>query len=161
MPGAEEYSAMASAEGAIQEKSYNSTFPLLINLNDRPTYLVSLKDDAGLVKAYAFVDVQDYQKVKVTSSDEGLKAAANNYLKMLGVSNINVDGSDEISGTVEMIENVVIDGNTYYYIKLENDDTIFKAIISTDDGLPFVKAGDNLEFYASDDLVTGIKNRIE
>ena len=29
------------------------------------TYLVSLKDNAGLVKMYAFVDVRDYQKVVV------------------------------------------------------------------------------------------------
>ena len=49
VPGAEEYSAMASAEGAVQQMKYTSTFPLLINLKGNPTYLLSLKDDAGLV----------------------------------------------------------------------------------------------------------------
>ena len=63
--GAEEYSAMASAEGAVQQMKYTSTFPLLINLNNKPTYLMSLKDKAGLVKMYAFVDATDYQKVVV------------------------------------------------------------------------------------------------
>ena len=37
VPGAEEYSAMDSAKGQVQEKNYTSTFPLLINLNGRPT----------------------------------------------------------------------------------------------------------------------------
>jgi hypothetical protein len=50
VPGAEEYSAMASAEGQVQQMKYVSSFPLLINLNNRPTYLLSLKDNAGLVK---------------------------------------------------------------------------------------------------------------
>lgn len=30
---------------------------------DRPTYFMSLKDNAGLVKMYAFVDVEQYQLV--------------------------------------------------------------------------------------------------
>ena len=79
-PGAEEYSAMASAEGAVQQMEYKSTFPLLINLNNKPTYLVSLKDAAGLVKMYGFVDVSDYQKVVVTDSSKGIEQAAKNYL---------------------------------------------------------------------------------
>ena len=79
IPGAEEYSAMASAEGAVQQMKYKSTFPLLINLNNRPTYLISLKDNAGLVKMYAFIDVQNYQKVVVTESNLGIIKAKDNY----------------------------------------------------------------------------------
>ena len=78
IPGAEEYSAMASAEGAVQQMKYKSTFPLLINLNNRPTYLISLKDNAGLVKMYAFIDVQNYQKVVVTESNLGIIKAKPN-----------------------------------------------------------------------------------
>ena len=75
VPGAEEYSAMASAEGQVQQMKYEASFPLLINLNGRPTYLMSLKDAAGLVKMYAFVDVGDYQKVVVSDSSLGIEAA--------------------------------------------------------------------------------------
>jgi hypothetical protein len=157
VPGAEEYSAMASAQGAIQEKSYISTFPLLINLNDKPTYLVSLKDSAGLVKAYAFVDVQDYQKVKVTNSDEGLKAAATAYLKILGVTQDNVQLGEELSGIVESIENVVVDGNTYFYIKLVNDDSIYKVKVTINDILPFMKIDDSVKFFKLDNEITSIK----
>jgi hypothetical protein len=78
--GAEEYSAMDSAEGQVQQMKYKSTFPLLINLNGKPTYLVSLKDNAGLVKMYAFVDVLDYQKVVATDASKGIEKAAEAYL---------------------------------------------------------------------------------
>ena len=79
-PGAEEFSAMASAEGLVQEKGYDASFPLLINLNNKPTYLLSLKDNAGLVKMYAFIDVEDYQKVVVSDASLGIEAAAEKYL---------------------------------------------------------------------------------
>lgn len=63
IPGAEEFSAMSSAEGKVQNLRYTATFPLLLNVADRPTYFMSLKDNAGLVKMYAFVDVEQYQLV--------------------------------------------------------------------------------------------------
>lgn len=66
--GATESSAMSSAEGQVQQMSYNATFPLLLNIADRPTYFLSLKDAAGLVKMYAFVDVQQYQIVGTGST---------------------------------------------------------------------------------------------
>ena len=94
VPGAEEYSAMASAEGAVQQMDYTSTFPLLINLNNKPTYVVSLKDDAGLVKMYGFIDVQDYQKVVVTDASKGIEEAAKNYL---GDETIKTDDKELIT----------------------------------------------------------------
>ena len=47
--GAEEYSAMDSARGRVQNLGYKATFPLLINVSGQPTYFMALKDDAGLV----------------------------------------------------------------------------------------------------------------
>lgn len=146
VPGAEEFSAMDSAQGAVQEKGYTSTFPLLINLNNRPTYLSSLKDDAGLVKAYAFTDVQDYQKVKVTDSNLGLNAAAKNYLVMLGNEITLEDEGIEVTGIIDSIESVVLDGNTYFYLTLEGESLIFKAPISLDDRLPFLSIQSEITF---------------
>ena len=80
---------MDSAKGQVQQMNYTASFPLLINLEGRPTYLISLKDDAGLVKMYAFVDVADYQKVVVTDSSLGIENAANNYLTNVGTTNDN------------------------------------------------------------------------
>ena len=68
--GADEFSAMASAEGEVQEKRYEASFPSLILLDGDPTYIMVLKDKSGLVKAYACVNVEQYNKVAVASTQE-------------------------------------------------------------------------------------------
>ncbi|SJZ38150.1 hypothetical protein [Anaerorhabdus furcosa] len=158
VPGAEEFSAMASAQGAVQEKGYISTFPLLINLNDRPTYLSSLKDSAGLVKAYAFVDVQDYQKVKVTDSSLGLVTAAKDYLQMMGATNTELVVGDKVTGIVTDIQSLVLDGNTYYYLTIQDDSNIYKAMVTLDDHLPFIKVGQTISFSHADNAIIMIES---
>ena len=144
-PGAEEYSAMDSAKGQVQQMKYKASFPILINLADRPTYVISLKDDAGLVKMYAFVDVADYQKVVVTDAASGIQNAAYNYLNNNGII---VKGTDsEI--IVSEIHNVIIDGNTYYYI-IDSEGNRYRANIKINSNvLPFVKVGDHLKIKYS------------
>ena len=56
--GATESSAMSSAEGQVQNLHYTATFPLLLNISGEPTYFIALKDDAGLVKKYAMVNIR-------------------------------------------------------------------------------------------------------
>lgn len=145
IPGAEEFSAMASAEGQVQQMKYTSTFPLLINLNGKATYLVSLKDNAGLVKMYAFVDVQNYQKVVVTDANDGIIKAKDNYLKNVGVKNTDTQIEEKIK--IKTISNAIIDGNTYYYI-VSTDNKKYKASIKVDENLmPFLKVGDEIIVY--------------
>ena len=50
-------------EGQVQNLKYKAAFPLLLNISGEPTYFMALKDDAGLVKKYAMVNVQKYQIV--------------------------------------------------------------------------------------------------
>ncbi len=141
-PGAEEFSAMASAEGVVQDKKYNASFPLLINLNNKPTYLLSLKDNAGLVKMYAFIDVADYQKVVVSESSLGIEAAKEKYL--LENTEINMDNLKTKEITIKNISNAVIDGNTNYYIT-DMDNNKFVAAISVNRYLlPFLKVNDQI-----------------
>lgn len=131
--GAEETAAMASAEGQVQQMNYTSTFPLLINLDNKPTYLMSLKDNAGLVKMYAFVDYTDYQRVVVTDSSEGIVKAAQNYL---GGS---ITTGEELSKTItiDAIRTAVLDGTTYYY--LQSGDDIYRASLKVNQTiLPFL-----------------------
>ncbi len=138
--GAEEYSAMASAEGQVQEKGYNATFPILINVEDRPSYFLSLKDNAGLVKCYAFVSVSDYQIVGVADT---IEAAKSEYLRMLGITDSPVVGdTTDVSGTVTAVATAVKGGNTSYYIEMNGE--IYIASITVSDLLPFVKAGDTI-----------------
>lgn len=141
MAGAEEYSAMASAEGQVQQMKYRSSFPLLINLNSRPTYLMSLKDNAGLVKMYAFVDVVDYQKVVVTESSLGIEKAASNYL------NSNFYESDDFKTKeiiIHDIKSALIDGDTYYYFTTTENERYRVSIKIDQNRLPFIQNGDKL-----------------
>lgn len=145
IPGAEEYSAMASAEGQVQQMHYTSTFPLLINLNGKATYLVSLKDNAGLVKMYAFVDVQNYQRVVVTDANDGIIKAKENYLKNSGIKNNSETIKEKIK--IKTITSVYIDQNTYYYIE-STDNKKYRISIKIDEyKLPFIKPGDELTIY--------------
>lgn len=158
--GAEEYSAMESAQGQIQEKSYSATFPILMNVADRPTYFMSLKDNAGLVKSYAFVSVAEYQIVGV---GESIASAKSEYLALLGVSdtdsgNENTGNITEVSGVIQAIESAVVSNNSVYYIKLQDKDGIYKASISLSDILPFLAAGDNVTLSADENgRITAIK----
>jgi len=155
VPGAEEYSAMASAEGLVQEKQYVASFPLLINLNNRATYFLSLKDAAGLVKMYAFVDVEDYQKVTTSDSSLGIDAAANKYLSDYSFDKTVVKTLEK-KIKIKTIENVVIDGNTYYYIS-DNDNLKYVVSIKTNRLLlPFIGVGASVEITYSENEVNEI-----
>ncbi len=155
-PGAEEYSAMASAEGLVQEKEYEASFPLLINLNNKPTYLLSLKDNAGLVKMYAFIDVADYQKVVVSDASLGIEAAKEKYLS----ENNSVDESNlktkEI--TIKKITNAVIDSNTMYYIT-DTDNNLYYVDIKVNKYLlPFLSINDKINISYSEGEISQIRS---
>ena len=154
VPGAEEYSAMASAEGLVQEKKYTASFPLLINLNNKATYLMSLKDAAGLVKMYAFVDVADYQKVVVSDASLGIEAAAEKYLGEELTSNKGEVKEKEI--TISSISTAVMDGNTYYYI-VDGESKLYKASIKVNSNLlPFLRSGDKVKIKYREGTINNI-----
>ena len=154
-PGAEEYSAMASAEGLVQEKGYEASFPLLINLNNKPTYLLSLKDAAGLVKMYAFVDVADYQKVVVSDASLGIEVASQKYLSETK-NDITESAILTKEITIKEISTVVMDGNTYYYIT-DTDDLLYVASIKINsDLLPFIKVNDKVKINYQENKVNNI-----
>lgn len=154
VPGAEEYSAMASAEGLVQEKKYTASFPLLINLNNKATYLMSLKDAAGLVKMYAFVDVADYQKVVVSDASLGVEAAAEKYLGEELNSGKGEVKEKEIS--IKSITDAVMDGNTYYYI-VDGENNLYKVSIKVNSNLlPFLRSGDKVKIKYREGTINNI-----
>ena len=141
VPGAEENSAMRSAEGQVQHLGYKSTFPLLLNVAERPTYFMSLKDSAGLVKMYAFVDVELYQLVGTGSTVEEARAS---YIKALQGEEDVPTASEKITGVIAEIHSAVMEGNTRYYFRLEGSDITYVAPIQLSNRLPFLKAGDSV-----------------
>ena len=125
--GATEASAMSSAEGQVQNLKYVATFPLLLNISDEPTYFIALKDDAGLVKKYAMVNVQKYQIVAIGDS---VSQCEENYLELLlsnGVKEAEKDTRQvkKISGKITKIAQAVIEGTSHYYLMVEGSDDIF------------------------------------
>ncbi len=140
VPGAEN-SAMRSAEGQVQHLGYTSTFPILLNIGDRPTYFLSLKDAAGLVKMYAFVDVERYQVVGTGGTVEEARAG---YIKTLQDEADVTAGAQEVTGVIAEIHSAVLDGNTRYYFRLEDSDAVYVAEIALSSRLPFLKAGDTV-----------------
>ena len=127
--GATEDSAMASAEGQVQNLRYQATYPLLLNVAGQPTYFMALKDSAGLVKMYAMINVEHYQSVATGST---VAATQESYLQMLASSGAlskeeaAQSGAEvEVSGTIESMAQAVIDGNSHFYLTLEGDSAIY------------------------------------
>ena len=159
VPGAEEYSAMDSAKGQVQQMNYEASFPLLINLNNRATYLLSLKDAAGLVKMYAFVDVEDYQKVEITDASLGIEKASENYLNKIW-SETSTSSTTKLEKVIQIkkITSATIDGVSYYYI-VDTEDKKYKCSIKVEkDILPFLEEGNSIQIgYQEEKEVTNIE----
>lgn len=123
--GAEEYSAMASAEGQVQHLGYKAVFPMLLNISGEPTYMIALKDSAGLVKKYAMVNIQKYQIVAIGDSAAECEKA---YLKLMNSSGISRSGSGTAAATEGVIEKIaqsVIEGNSHFYVTIQGDEKIY------------------------------------
>ena len=132
--GATELSAMSSAEGQVQNLGYRASFPLLLNIAGEPTYFMALKDDAGLVKKYAMVNVQKYQWVAIGDTIEECEKDYKELLSTNGIVSQSQGESLEISGVIELIAPVVIEGSTHYYIGITGSDELFDVDVS-DEGL--------------------------
>ena len=135
--GAEESSAMASAQGAVQQYSYVATSPLLLNIGGQPTYFMALKDASQLVKMYAMVNVQQYNVVATGTS---VSSCIESYERLLAENDITIDGgvsteTSEVTGVIEDIRSSVINGNSVYYIKLEGE---------------ILNVGDRVSFHAAE-----------
>ena len=126
--GAEEFSAMDSAEGVVQQYGYVAAFPLLLNIKGQPTYFLPLKDASSLVKMYAMVNVQQYQIVAYGTS---LAECEENYDVLLMKNGLIENEPDipdtpeedkyetELTGVITEIRQAVIDGTTVYYVAID------------------------------------------
>ncbi len=118
VPGAEEYSAMAAAEGSVQQYRYTASFPSLINVNGEATYIMVLKDASGIVKMYSMVNVRNYNIVATSTTEEECLAKYKTLLGTNGVVNEDIMASETI--TVGEILFIPQNGNTTVYIKSDN-----------------------------------------
>lgn len=150
---ADEFSAMESAVGSVQQMRYESTFPILINLEGRPYYLSSLKDDSGLVRLYALVDAQNYQTVYTDSRIDNVIAMMYEDLGIESDLEVveEIENEEELiafSGQVSEISQAVVSGDTIYYFMINGE--VFKANINLHDDLPFVNEGTVIDGFADE-----------
>ena len=130
--GATETSAMSSAEGQVQNLHYKATFPLLLNISGEPTYFIALKDDAGLVKKYAMVNVQKYQVVAIGDT---VSKCEESYTELMQENGIETDDSSAaketktITGAITKVAQGVVDGDSHFYVMVEGSDEIFDVSV--------------------------------
>ncbi len=154
--GAEEYSARSSAEGVVQQYKYISTFPLLLNIYDQPTYFMALKDDAGLVKMYAMVNVQQYQIVATGAS---VSECEKNYVSLLagsGLADQNIIDRSQVSGVIDDLRSAVLEGTTHVYIRFAGQ-TDYYVVSAADSQLAVIlNIGDRITLTADPTGTDGI-----
>ncbi|MCH2043183.1 MAG: hypothetical protein MK212_03525 [Saprospiraceae bacterium] len=150
--GATETAAQESAEGKVQEKGYYSSFPITYNIFGSPTYVMSLKDRAGLIKMIALVSVEDYQIVGVGNN---IKEAMRAYREVRGGKKESILDDNTISyahsGRIERVQLDVTNGTSYYYFKLDNlQSKLFLGSSSNSNELAISKQGDSVKIFYDD-----------
>ena len=146
--GADESSAMLSAEGAVQQYSYQATAPLLLNTGGQPTYFMALKDASQLVKMYAMVNVSQYDAVAIGSNVE---ECVENYVELLSERGIGMDEpvvsgeTETVSGAVAELRYAVQEGNTVCYIRLEGGDAYYTISAAAAPEAVVLNPGDRVE----------------
>lgn len=154
--GAEEHSAMNAAEGEVQEKGYEASFPSLVNICDEATYIMVLKDASGIVKLYALVNVENYNIVATGDTQDAVMKRYKELLVQKG--EIEMPEPDTLTATVEVtgLRDTVIDGNTVIYITAA-DGFVYKGVLSENESLIFIGVGDTLTVEYSESATQGIR----
>ncbi|MCI9155916.1 MAG: CvpA family protein [Lawsonibacter sp.] len=143
-PGATEAAARASAEGVVQDLGYNSTFPLLLNISGEPTYFIPLKDATNLVKTYAMVNVAQYQ---IVATGTTVSACEQSYIQMLtdkGVTQVELLPQTEAKGQVTEIRTAVIEGNSYYFLRLQGEKVFYSISAAQNREVVTLNVGDTV-----------------
>jgi len=143
-----ENAAQRSAQDAVQNYGYKAIFPILLDIEGKPTYFMSLYGSSNTVKGYALVNLDDKTLVgtglldNTNKSDaQALNAAVENYIYALqdkGIIGNDVDLDDYIvddnkqpseekpaetngntvKGKISSIKTSVNNGNTIYYLEI-------------------------------------------
>lgn len=164
--GATEYAAKNSAVGKIQEKRYSASTPIPYNINGIPTYVMTLKDDGGLVKMFAMVAIEDYTIVGVGNTMRETLMAYKSAMNMTG-NKLNVKNANQkmsLKTVITRISNDVKNGNSFYYFTVKDNKNIFIGSSQVSNEIPVSVVGDSVEINFDSDMqgvldVSGFKNK--
>nr|WP_322622866.1 hypothetical protein [uncultured Flavobacterium sp.] len=151
--GATEYAAQQSAQGKVQEKGYNASLPVPYNINNIPTYVMTLKDDGGLVKMYAMVSIADYTIVGVGNTMQETLMAYKNVYNMADnrINPAQQTVKASVKSVVGRIHSDIKNGNSFYYFTLPGDKRIFIGSSQISNELPVTQAGDSISISFDND----------
>lgn len=154
--GAEEHSAMSSAQGEVQHLGYVASFPSLINIGGEPTYIMAMKDEAGLVKMYALVNVRKYNIVATGSTQREALSSYKKLLKENGIRNAGSTEADNLTKQIQIdrIRFVDMEGETVVYIN-DTQGNVYKQTFAENEALIFLKEGDTItvQYEAGEDKI--------
>lgn len=158
-PGANEFSAMSAAEGEVQEKGYQASFPSLISMDGVPTYIMVLKDKTGLVKMYACVNVEQYNMVVTAANQtdciEKYRALlrgtisqdeANDDSIHVEPEETDLSTYEKTTVTVAKLQTIDRGGDTYLYL-VDTEDHIYYAKYTDVIDMLLVGEGDTIDIY--------------
>ena len=145
--GATEYAAQQSAEGKVQEKGYRASLPIPYNINNIPTYVMTLKDDGGLVKMYAMVAINDYTIVGVGNSMRETLTLFKSVYNSTGnkINPTNSDAKVTLNSVITRIQSDVKNGNSFYYFTINDYPSIFVGSSQVSSELPVTMVGDSVQ----------------
>ncbi|RKS95283.1 hypothetical protein BC952_0946 [Flavobacterium limicola] len=152
--GATEFAAQSSAQGKVQEKGYKASLPIPYNINNIPTYVMTLKDDGGLVKMFAMVAISDYTIVGVGNTMRETLTSFKNVYNMADnkINPNSVSNKKSLKSVVTRIQNDVKNGNSFYYFKVKDYPNIFVGSSQISNQLPVTMVGDSVTISFDVDL---------
>ena len=147
--GAEESSAQAACESKRQNYGYKATYPVFVNVGGQPTYMMALKDKAGIIQAYGFVNLKNYS---ITIVDENIEVALMKYKEAIGMEVeevvVDSDTAKVATGTIQEIFTQTMNGMTYYYYVVDGE--LYKASATVNELQFLYKVGDEIELKYQD-----------
>ena len=164
--GATENAAQNSAKGKVQEKGYYASLPIPYNINNIPTYVMTLKDNGGLVKMYAMVAIEDYTIVGVGNNLREALMAYKNAFNQSGNKLTTKSKTEKniVKSVITRINGDVKNGNTYYYFTLRNLPKVFIGSSQISNDFPLTTLGDSVYVTFDNDNqdvidISSFKNR--
>ncbi len=159
--GAEEHSAMNAAEGEVQEKGYEASFPSLVNIAGEATYIMVLKDASGIVKLYALVNVENYNLVVTgETQDEVMKKYKALLVSEGEVDNIPTPEALKATVKIENIRDAVISGNSVVYL-YGDDGLVYKGQVADLEKLMLISVGDTINIEYTETDTEGIREIVD
>lgn len=143
-PGATENAAKGSAQSVVQDLGYQATFPLLLNIAGEPTYFIPLKGQDNLVKMYAMVNVAQYQVVATATTVAQCEQAYVRLLSDKGITQAQEVPQTTAEGTVAEIRSAVLNGNTYYYVRLDGEEVFYALSAAQNELAVILNVGDKV-----------------